>query len=72
MKITLSLHAKEQSMARHISLEDIELAIKTPDSVLPSFRNRILYRKNIGDKILEVVAIKEKQILTIITQYYLE
>lgn len=71
MKITLSQHAKDQILARGIPLKAIEFALKTPDRLVPSFRDRLLYQKTIGDKILEVVTIEENKKVIVITVYYL-
>lgn len=71
MKIALSQHAKDQILARSIPLKAIEFTLKTPDRIVPSFRNRTLYQKAFGDKILEVVTIKENKMLIVITVYYL-
>lgn len=71
MKITLSQHAKDQILIRGIPLKAIEFAIKTPDRIVPSFRGRLLYQKEFGGKILEVVTIEENKTTIVITVYYL-
>lgn len=71
LKIVLSPHAKIQIRERHIPLKLIEVTLNTPDRILLSYRERLLYQKSVGGKILEVVAVKEKQTLVVITQYYL-
>lgn len=71
MKIVLSQHAKGQVQIRRILLRHVEIAIRTPNQIVPSFRGRFLYQRVFGDKMLEVVAIEENQIITVITAYYL-
>ncbi len=71
MLIIFSDHAKARLKQRHISEQFVLEAIKRPDSRKISSRNRRLYRRRYGDKILEVVVITEKADLIIITQYWL-
>lgn len=71
MKIIFSDHAKKQRIERKIPLKDVLETIKKPQNKLKSFRNRQLLQRKFGDKILEVVTSQEKDITTIVTQYYL-
>lgn len=71
MKIVLSRHAKEQIQIRGIPLKYIESAVRRPDNISASFRGRILYQKPFSDKMLEIVAIEENRVVTVITAYYL-
>lgn len=71
MKIIYSDHAKQQRIERKINQKAIIATIKNPDSQETSFRNRQLFRKRFGDKILEVVVTKENDNLIIVTEYFL-
>ena len=72
MRIVFSEHSIAQNKIRRIPISKIKAVIQTPDRVKPSFRNRNLYQKAFGSKILEVVAIIEGREIVVITQYYLE
>ena len=73
MKIEFSEHAIDQLKERsRITRLMVVGAIEDPQEVLPSFRGRRLYRKQLGEDILEVVTIKERGKIIVITQYFLE
>ena len=72
MRIKLSDHAKSQRVERKIPLEQILKTIKKPKNKGESFKNRRLLQRSFGGKILEVVIVKEENITTVVTQYYLE
>jgi hypothetical protein len=72
MSIKLSDHAIQQIKRRDLSDELIIEIVQKPEEILPSFRGRKLRRRQIGDKILEVVTKTEGSKITIITAYYLE
>lgn len=72
MKIIFSDHAKKQRIERKIPLKNILQTIKNPKNKLKSFKDRRLFQREFGAKILEVVTVKEDQVTTVITQYYLE
>lgn len=73
MEIIFSKHAIDQlkirsKITRLMALE----TVKNADQILQTYRGRTLFRKNCGNEILEVVAIKEDNTIVIITQYFLE
>lgn len=72
MKIELSSHAQDRLGSRKISEEHVFKTLANPDETFGSYRSRKLSRKKFNDKILEVVSIKEKSKIIIITAYYLE
>ena len=72
MKIIFSDHAKSQRIERKIPKQYVLETIKTPENKLTSFKNRQLLQRQFGDRILEVVIIQEKDVLTVITEYWLE
>jgi hypothetical protein len=72
MEIIFSGHSKDQNRIRKIPLARVRQTLEKPDKILSSFRGRKLYRKTLGDKILEVVAKIEGEKIVVITQYYLK
>lgn len=72
MPIVFSDHVIEQLKERSISKIRVIKAVKNPDLVSPSFRNRRLRRKVFGGKIMEAVTITEGSKITVITAYYLQ
>lgn len=72
MKIVFSDHANCQRVERKIPNKYILETIKNPENGLTSFKNRRLLQRQFGGRILEVVTIKEENILTVITEYWLE
>lgn len=69
--IKFSDHAKFQIRKRHISQKIILETVRNPKEIIPSYKNRRLRRKLIGDKILQVVTITEGSRITVISGYYL-
>jgi hypothetical protein len=69
MKITK--HALLRIQQRGIDENSLASIIQNPDETCDSFGRRKLARKRIGDKTLEVVYIKEDDII-VITVYWLE
>lgn len=72
MTIVFSDHAKKQNLRRNIPIDRIKCTLQNPDEILTSYRKRKLYRKAYSDRILEVVIIEERDIMIVITQYYLD
>ena len=72
MPIKFSEHAKEQLKERYLSEKRTIEAVKNPDTILTSFKNRRLRQRRFGDRILEVVTITEGPRITIVTAYYLK
>ncbi len=64
-------HALFRMQQRGIDEKGVASAIQNPDETGDSFGKRKLARKKIGDKNLEVVYIKEDDII-VITVYWLE
>lgn len=71
MKIIYSPHAKKRLRERKISKATVILAIKDPDKELLGDRNRIITRRRFGNRILEVIYVKENNQIIITTLYYL-
>lgn len=72
--IEFSDHAKRRNLKRKIPKKWILKTVKELEEIIDSFRGRKLSRKKFGDKILEVVSIKdikERSRIKIITQYFL-
>jgi hypothetical protein len=72
VKLEFSSHAKEQLKRRRVSQKKVLKTVDNPDKVLPSYKNREIYRKVFEEKILEVVVINEDNIFVVITAYYLD
>lgn len=70
--IEFSKHSKERNKKRKISNKKIVETVRNPDEVKSSYQSRKLYRKQFGDKILEVVIASEHGKIIVVTQYYLE
>ncbi len=69
--IKFSDHAKFQLRKRHLSQRQVLETVRNPQEIRPTFKNRRLRRKLIGDKILQVVTITEGSRITVISGYYL-
>jgi hypothetical protein len=67
----ITKHALLRMQQRGIDENSVTSAILNPDETSDSFGKRKLARKTIGDKTLEVVYIKEEDII-VITVYWLE
>lgn len=72
MKIVLTEHARDRLSQRNIREKEVIQTLKNPDRILKSFGRRKIAVKNIKDKTLEVVFREEKDILIVITSYWLE
>lgn len=72
VRIVFSDHANSQRIERKIPKQYILSTLKFPQKKLASFKHRQLLQKELGGRILEVVAIIEDDILTVITQYWVE
>ncbi len=72
MPIKLSDHAILQIKRRDLSQGLVLEVAGEPEEILTSYRGRKLRRRQIGDKILEVVTKTEGSRIIIITAYYLE
>jgi len=72
MPIVFSGHAKKQLEERYIFRERTIEAVKNPDAILASFKNRRLRQRRFGDRILEVVTVTEGSRITVVTVYYLK
>ena len=72
MPIAFSDHARNQLKERYVSKKRTIEAVRNPDKVLVSFKNRRLRQRRFGDKILEVVTVTEGLRITIVTAYYLK
>ena len=72
MNIEFSNHAKKQIKERKIQKSRVASVVEKPARKVKSFGNRMLLQKRFGSKILEVVTVREKSQVTVITAYYLE
>lgn len=72
MKIIFSDHAKKQLIERKIPKKIVLETVKNPQKKIKSYKNRELRQRQVSGKILEVVTITEEDIVTVITQYWLE
>lgn len=72
MPIIFSEHAEKQLKERYISKKRTTEAVKNPDRILESFKNRRLRQRRFGDKILEVVTVTEGSRISVVTAYYLK
>lgn len=72
MPIVFSDHAKKQLKERYVSEKRIIEAVRDPNKVLSSFKNRRLRQRRFGDRILEVVTVTEGSRITVVTVYYLK
>ncbi len=73
MEIIFSKHALEQLKIRSRITKHMVLgAVNNADETTQTYRGRILFRKNYGKEVLEVVVTKEDNKTVIITQYFLE
>ncbi len=66
MKIILTKHAKQRMEERSIGIEQIQETINFPDYTI-SKENKIEAYKEINNKLLKVVYIKEGKFIKIIT-----
>lgn len=71
MKIKFSPHAKKRLKQRSVSESQARLTILNPDFTLAADRNRIIARKKLNGKSLEVVYVKENGKVIVITLYYI-
>lgn len=70
MKIIFSNHAEVKIEQRKLSKELINKTIVVPDFIVPSHGNRERAYKKFGNNYLEVVFIKENEIIVIITAHW--
>jgi hypothetical protein len=71
MKVEYSPHSQKRLKLRGIAKAQVLLAILKPDAVLSASRNRLIARKKLNGKTLEVIYVKESGKIVIITLYYL-
>ena len=71
MPIKYSPHANKRSRQRGISKRHVKLTLLKPDIILPADRNRLMARKKLNGKTLEVIYVKENAKIIIVTLYYL-
>ena len=71
MKIVYTDHARERIKERLIRLADIRAVLMRPDRSERVYEDKVMSRKNIRGRVIEVVFIQKKSITVIITAYYL-
>ena len=69
MRIVFSEHAIERLKQRNISELQVFATVKSPQKKEESYRNRIIYKRKINNKTLEVVTTVENKIVIIISAY---
>ncbi len=72
MDIIFTKHAKIRISQRKISEEDVKSAIKTPDAISETFRERLTARKKFAKGTLEVIHKKSEKKIIIITCYWIK
>ena len=70
--IIFSDHAKAQIKKRKILKTVVLFTVTNPQEVKKSFRGRIIRRRKVGNKILEVITVTEEARIEIVTAYYIE
>ncbi|HEY4498958.1 MAG TPA: DUF4258 domain-containing protein [Candidatus Paceibacterota bacterium] len=76
MNLKFSLHFQQAIIERGINIDYLKKTIKNPDAVRVSFAGRMVARKAVGGKMLEVVYVKgvtpdTRNEYRIITAYYI-
>jgi len=71
MKIQYSPHAKKRLKQRGITKDQARLAVLNSDYAQQTDRNRIIARKKLNGKTLEIIYVKENGKIIVITLYYL-
>lgn len=69
MPIKFSDHAIGNIKERYISKKRAVEAVRNPDKILISFKNRRLRQKRFSGRILEVVTVTEGSRITVVTAY---
>ena len=72
MEISFSKHAQDRLEERGITERNVYTVLADPDAIisLPGARERMLYRKSMGSCTLEIIAVLEHNLTTVITAYY--
>lgn len=60
-------HIERQLVERKIPKELVEIAINSPDEILPGKHDRIIYQKIIGNKLIRVITENQKLITVYLT-----
>lgn len=68
--IVFTAHALLQLKNRRISQAAILKTIENPEAIIKSFRERMIYRKSYKRGLLDVILIREKSDIIIITAFY--
>ena len=71
MHIKFTNHAKWRIEESGVSINNLEWALKNPDSIRKVFSGAFIAKKTFGGKVLEVVYTKNKRQYIVITAYYL-
>ncbi len=71
MKLKFTNHAKYRILERKIKMDDIKATLKNPDFSGHAFDNKMVAKKLIGGKTLEVIYTKSKSSILVITIYSL-
>ena len=72
MKIIFSDHSEIKIKQRELSKELISKTVIAPDFIIPSYNNLERAYKQFGKLYLEVIFVKEEEILIIITAHWVE
>jgi hypothetical protein len=77
MKLRFTTHLWVRLYERNISVEHIKHAILSPDIIKTAFDSKVLVRKNVGDKTIEVIYYNKIRLdkraveCVVVTAYYL-
>lgn len=72
MQLRFPIHFREKLVERGINVDHVKQAIQNPDYQIPKSEGRILARKRIDTRVLEIIYAKgsSKNKFVIITAYY--
>lgn len=71
MKIQFTDHVKYRILERGIDVSQIKTVLKNPDSNKFAFNNKMKATKKLNGRTLEVVYIKKRAEVIIVTAYYI-
>ena len=72
VKFIYTRHVRLRMQQRGLSLNHIEMTVRSPDRVAASFKDRHVAQKTIGRRTFEVVYKKLNAHVVLITAYWLE
>ncbi len=72
MRIVFSDHSIERLKQRNITELQVYTTVKSSEDIIKSYRERTVYRRKFGNKILEVITKHEGKDLIIISAYMIK